>query len=133
VFEPKLFLNLAEELKDSPKDNLLESRVRASIGRSYYSIFLATRAKIEGLINKDLEKATDVYQRLIAALKSSSDNNVAEFGSHLDSLRKYRNQADYKTRTNLTNPSLANDAFNLAENLFENLKTLPDSALKFSL
>lgn len=129
MFEPKLFLNLAEELKDSRKDDLFESRVRASVGRSYYSIFLATRYKIERLVNKELENRKDIHRILIEELKKSKNNTLAEFGSHLESLRNYRHQADYRIRVNM-NHNIAVFSHKLSDNLFDDLKKLPDEDLK---
>jgi uncharacterized protein (UPF0332 family) len=129
MFNPKFFLNLAEELKDSPRDNLFESRIRASIGRSYYSIFLATRSRIEKLIKTELENKSNIHKIIIDGLKQSSNNSLAEFGSKLDSLRQYRHQADYRVRTNL-GESIATSSYKLADRLFDDLTTLPDKELK---
>lgn len=131
MFNPKFFLNLAEELKDSPRDNLFESRIRASIGRSYYSIFLATRSRIEKLIGTELENKSNIHKTLVDGLKQSSNNSLAEFGSKLDSLRQYRLQADYRLKINL-GESIATNSFKLADKLFDNLTTLPEKELKLS-
>jgi uncharacterized protein (UPF0332 family) len=129
MFQPKHFLDLAENLKDSPKDNLFESRIRTSIGRSYYSIFLATRHKLEGLINKELEKKRNIHEVIIDNLKKNVDNQIAQFGTNLDTLRNYRLQADYRIRTNL-HQNIAVSAYALANDLFNDLKNLPDTILK---
>jgi len=129
MFQPKHFLDLGENLKDSPKDNLFESRIRTSIGRSYYSIFLATRYKLEGLINKELEKKRNIHEVIIDNLKKSVDNQIAQFGTNLDTLRNYRLQADYRIRINL-HQNVAVSAYALANDLFNDLKNLPDTILK---
>jgi uncharacterized protein (UPF0332 family) len=129
MFQPKHFLDLAENLKESPKDNLFESRIRTSIGRSYYSIFLATRYKLEGLINRELEKKRNIHVVIIDNLKKSVDNQIAQFGTNLDTLRNYRLQADYRIKTNL-HQNIANGAYALANDLFNDLKNLPDTILK---
>jgi uncharacterized protein (UPF0332 family) len=129
MFEPKLFFNLAENLKNSPKDNLLEARIRTSVGRSYYAIFLATRNRVEKLVNKELENRRDVHQTIINKLKECQDIQMAEFGTNLDSLRQYRLQADYRIRTNIS-PNIAETAFTLANDLFDDLKSLPENYLK---
>jgi len=129
MFDPKLFLDLAETLKNPTKDNLFECKVRTSVGRSYYSVFLATRAKIERITGKDLDKRKNAHEMIISRLKSSSDTQIAQFGVDLDSLRMYRRSADYVTRINLQQ-RVAEDAFNLAKELFENLRNLPQSTLQ---
>lgn len=129
MFEPKLFLNLAENLKDSPNDDLFESRIRTSVGRSYYAVFLATRNKVEKLVEKELEKRRDIHQVLINRLKGSVNSQMAAYGTNLDSLRQYRLQADYRIQTNIST-SIAETAFMLANELFTNLKSLPSNDLK---
>ncbi len=129
MFDPKLFLDLAENLKDANKDNLFESKVRTSVGRSYYSVFLTTRAKIEKLAGKDLERKNNPHEIIINRLKGSSNIQLAEFGTDLDSLRTYRRTADYVTKINLKQTA-AENAFKLAKELLENLKDLPQDVLK---
>ena len=129
MFDPRLFLDIAEDLKDSASGNLLEGKIRTSIGRSYYSIFLATRTRIEGVIKKDLENQKNVHEYIINNLKTSKDRLTAEYGTELDSLRHYRRQADYNIRVNLNNPGVATTAHKIADNLFSNLNKLPDHAL----
>lgn len=129
MFDPKSFLDLAENLRDPIKDNLFESKVRTSVGRSYYSVFLATRAKIEKITGKDLERKKNPHEIIINRLKGSSNIQLAEFGSDLDSLRTYRRSADYVTKINLKQ-SAAENAFELARELFENLRNLPQDILQ---
>jgi len=129
MFQPKLFLNLAEELMESRKDNLFESRIRASIGRSYYSIFLATRYKIERLVDKQLENKRDIHRILIEGLKKSTNSALAEFGSNLESLMRYRHQADYRIRVNMDH-NIAGFSHKLSGKLFDDLRKLPDEDLK---
>jgi uncharacterized protein (UPF0332 family) len=129
MFDPKSFLDLAENLRDPTKDNLFESKVRTSVGRSYYSVFLATRNKIEKITGKDLEKKKNPHEIIITRLKGSSNTQLAEFGTDLDSLRTYRRSADYVTKINLQQ-SAAENAFKLARELFGNLKNLPQNILQ---
>ena len=129
MFDPKSFLDLAENLKDPKKDNLFESKVRTSVGRSYYSVFLTTRAKIERITGKDLEKKNSSHEIIINRLKVSSNTELAEFGSDLDSLRTYRRTADYVTKISLQQ-GVAESAFKLAKELLENLKNLPQDVLQ---
>lgn len=126
MFEPKLFLNLAESLKDYPKD---ESKVRTSVSRSYYSIFLGIRVRIENLTGKDLENRRNIHETIINGLKTSKDKQTASFGTNLDMLRNYRNQADYHLRVSL-NPLKAELAYKIAEDLFNELKKLDATSLK---
>ena len=92
-------------------------------------MFLAARAKIERITGKDLDKRKNAHEMIISRLKSSSDTQIAQFGVDLDSLRMYRRSADYVTRINLQQ-RVAEDAFNLAKELFENLRNLPQSTLQ---
>jgi uncharacterized protein (UPF0332 family) len=129
MFEPKFFLKLAENLKDSPNDDLFESRIRTSVGRSYYAIFLATRSKVEKLVEKELENRRDIHQVLINRLKQSPNLQMAEYGTHVDTLRQYRLQADYRIRTNISG-TIAETAYTLANDLFADLKNLSEKELK---
>jgi HEPN domain len=129
MFQPKLFLSLAENLKNGPRDNLFESKIRTSVGRSYYSVFLATRSKIENVLKKELENRRDIHKTIITGLKKSKNERIAQYGTHLDSLQKYRHQADYRIRTNMVH-NIAEVAYKLADTLFEELTTIPDEDLK---
>lgn len=129
MFPPKHFLSLAEELKDTSKDSLFESRIRASIGRSYYGIFLETRSKVERLANKMWESRKNIHELLISELKGSGDKQIAEFGTNLDSLRQYRHQADYRIRVNISK-NVAEISYTLANKLFVDLANLPETEFK---
>jgi uncharacterized protein (UPF0332 family) len=129
MFDPKSFLDVAESLKDPNKDKLFESKVRTSVGRSYYSVFLTTRAKIEKVTGKDLENRNNPHKFIIDGLKGSSNTQLAEFGFHLDTLRAYRRSADYVTKTSLQQ-GVAESAFKLAKELHEDLKKLPQDVLQ---
>jgi hypothetical protein len=90
---------------------------------------LATRYKIEKLVDKELENKKDIHKVLIEGLKKSRNSNLAEFGSHLESLRNYRHQADYRIRVTM-NQNIAGVSHKLSNGLFDDLKKLPDNDLK---
>ena len=67
MFDPLGFLKVAENLSNGNN----EAQFRTSVSRSYYSVFLATREKVESRNGKfQLERYGDIHQVLIDRLKS---------------------------------------------------------------
>jgi len=87
------------------------------VSRSYYAVFLATRARIEKTeptVFKSLARHGDIHQAVIDKLKDWRFFNVAD---KLDGLRKMRRNADYFL--NMTIDKIeAQNALALANNIY---------------
>jgi hypothetical protein len=89
LFDPIDFLTLADKLSNGAG----ESYFRTSISRSYYSVFISTRDKIELQFGKPkLNKPGEIHQAVIDKLK---ELNLGYLADKLDQLRRWRTKSDY--------------------------------------
>lgn len=92
-----------------------ESQFRTSIGRSYYSVFLLARDKIEDKHGKFPEREKgEIHKKVIDKLK---ELQLIKIANKLDGLRQQRRKADY--RLDVTVEQLeAENAWKLANNIY---------------
>lgn len=70
-----------------------EAICRIGISRAYYAVFHQAAL----LVDSDLHTG-GVHERVILALRSSSDKIIRQIGNDLNALRKMRIRADYDSR-----------------------------------
>ncbi len=88
-FDPKQFLHLAETI--SVGTNPSEAEFRTSVGRAYYAVFLIARDRLFALGKLDSIERPDLHLKVVAGVR----NIKRQLGDQLDTLRRYRGQADY--------------------------------------
>jgi uncharacterized protein (UPF0332 family) len=83
------FMRIAEKLSNSSE----ESYFRTSVSRSYYSVFLEAREKLEARGVKFILKwPGEIHQQVILKLKQLKLGHIAD---KLDHLRNLRSKSDY--------------------------------------
>ncbi len=96
-FDAMTFIDVADELLQglsrtpTVKSNFDQGKVRASVGRSYYGVFLVAREKLHRLGRLTPTGTYQDHQLIVDALGGVG----TELGSKLDRLRAKRNRADY--------------------------------------
>ena len=115
---PLDFLVLAKELIDSNQES--EAKLRTSIGRSYYAMYLFVRHIYVQLHKEDayIEEAVQEigHQRFIEMLKSDDNNDIKSLSHWLHTLKLDRVKADYYIKEKITLSS-AKGSYNKAERL----------------
>ncbi|MHB8601940.1 MAG: hypothetical protein ACYC6W_09290 [Nitrosotalea sp.] len=92
-----------------------EAQFRTSIGRSYYSVFLLTRDKIENKYGEFPEREKgEIHKKVIDRLK---ELKLIKIASKLDGLRQQRRKADYRLDITVQQPD-AENAWKLANNIY---------------
>ncbi|MFW6174874.1 MAG: hypothetical protein ACOC5K_03770 [Chloroflexota bacterium] len=95
-FDPDVFAKLAEDLlwdlsgHPTTRSQIDQAKVRTSISRSYYSVFLHIRELIQENRNVTLTNTARDHALIVDALGADSLK-----GRTLDRLREKRNMADY--------------------------------------
>lgn len=113
-FDPLNFMIVADNMSNGNS----EGQFRTSISRSYYSVFLQTREKIERKIGPfHLARPGDIHQAIIYKLK---DLRLGYLADKLDLLRKWRRKADYFLQTSV-DQQLAKKALVLAKDIHRRL------------
>lgn len=103
-------MNVAENLSNRSTEDYL----RTSISRSYYSVFLESKRKIESRFGQfRLERPGDIHNEIIDKLKELRLGHLAD---KLVQLRKWRTKADYFISDNV-DQNLAKKALTLARKL----------------
>ncbi|MFY3741240.1 MAG: hypothetical protein HMLIMOIP_001694 [Candidatus Nitrosomirales archaeon] len=100
-----------------------ESSWRTSVSRSYYSVFLVAREKIQQRVPTAFQamvRLGDIHHKVIEMLKSLGFPHMAD---KLDALRRMRGKADYDLITVITQP-IAGKALTLANNLHSLLQSV---------
>lgn len=101
AFEPIAFLHLAQQLVGpggaglAPSAAASEARVRTTLGRTYYALYLLVRREISrrhGILYRHLQHGT-VYTRLQSPLASDEVRNL---GRNLEWMYTLRQKADYE-------------------------------------
>lgn len=92
--DPLDVLRLAKYLQTPPKECPTEAGHRSACSRAYYAAFTFARDVLLGA-SYPISKDVAAHQRVVALLKASSDMDVKAAGASLDSLRSWRNEADY--------------------------------------
>lgn len=101
AFEPIAFLHLAQQLVEpggsilAPSAATREARVRTTLGRTYYALYLLVRREISrryGILHRHLQHGT-VYTRLQSPLAS---DEVRRLGRSLEWMYTLRQKADYE-------------------------------------
>lgn len=101
AFEPIAFLHLAQHLVGpgaatlSSSAAVSEARVRTTLGRTYYALYLLVRREISrryGVLHRHLQHGT-VYIRLQSPLAS---DEVRRLGRSLEWMYTLRQKADYE-------------------------------------
>jgi uncharacterized protein (UPF0332 family) len=110
MFDPTLFLNMAQELGQTSE----EERLRTAIGRAYYAVFLVAREKL-GVVTR-----RRVHQTVIEELKKTP--GMRAIGDQLDRLRQLRTEADYDLRSTSNWRTNWITAQSLAERLLPRLR-----------
>jgi uncharacterized protein (UPF0332 family) len=129
-FDPALFVPVAKALPSvSTLDK--EARTRSSIGRAYYSLFLATRAAVATAVGKDIDSEIDhgdLTNKLFAAFSQTNNEDLFATAQTLADLYAARKQADYhlapepKWAGKLVKPGYAKG---LADRAFDAINRLP--------
>jgi len=117
-YDPREFYRLANKLVDDINYDQ-DSRNRTAIGRAYYSAFLFARKRLQDL-GKGFSSDYRVHEEVITSL--GEKNHLA--GSHLNTLRDHRNDADYSMSADI-HPQLCRTCLKLSERVVsatENLK-----------
>lgn len=115
-FDPHDFLTTATNLC---RGNT-ESQFRTSVGRSYYSVFLLARDKIESQYGRlQVQRHGDVHQRVIDKLMELGLFTIA---SKLDGLRAHRRNADYFLNRKIEQQD-AEKSLKLANNIYQLIQT----------
>lgn len=89
------YIQLAEELLDNSKNNIIEEAyLRTSISRSYYGVFCLAR---NYLINiKQIQiPVRDTHNFVKSVFVSSTNENEKKVGEYLKNLWRQRKKADY--------------------------------------
>ena len=86
-------LAVAKHLADRPKEAPEEACRRSACSRAYYAAFLVARAALRGA--KLTPPRDKVHSWVIRALKSSANADVKKLGGSLETVRDWRNKADY--------------------------------------
>jgi uncharacterized protein (UPF0332 family) len=90
-FKPRKFLKLASRLIDD--DHYDEDcRVRTSVGRAYYSVFMYVKCRLELMGGHSFPDNHEVHGAVIEALMTRGHRVI---GSQLNTLREKRCDADY--------------------------------------
>jgi len=89
--DPWDFLKVANALYKAPD----EASRRTAIGRAYYAAFngIMTLLREDGI---RLGKGPEQHKVLISSLQGDSDKKLLHLGLELETLRSWRNQADYE-------------------------------------
>ncbi len=90
TFDAREFLEFAKEVASSPRAS--EARLRTSVGRAYYAVFLVARDRmmvIGGLGPMDTRQ--DIHRAVVGWVKEKKSS----LGNQLDALKRLRLQADY--------------------------------------
>lgn len=95
--KPDEFLVLAKRLAHGST----EAEWRSAVSRAYYAVFHITRDFMERLGFR-VPHADRAHKYLSRRLSNSGISSVQQAGFDLDSLRDYRNDADYDLRRPLT-------------------------------
>lgn len=112
TFNPCDFLTMATNLCNGNT----ESQFRTSVSRSYYSVFLLARDKIEAKYGKfQVQRHGDVHQRVIDKL---IDLRLFKIASKLDGLRANRRNADYFLNQTIEQRH-AENSLKLANNIYQ--------------
>jgi hypothetical protein len=89
LFDPLEFLHIARVISSQ---NSTECGLRTAIGRTYYSLFLIARERVDGtLINRRIRRRDPIHKTVVNRVKEKD----TAIGNKLDSLRKLRVEADY--------------------------------------
>lgn len=94
--DPKAFLDLAEDLKDSKN----EASLRTSVSRSYYALFNLMAQFIEPNFPKALSHSAKDHTTIYESLYNCGNEDVEVVASDLHDLRAERNAADYNLELN---------------------------------
>jgi hypothetical protein len=107
-FDPGDFLELAKRLVagNSPT----QAELRTAVSRAYYAAHLTVREKLTSDGTFQTTGTGDDHEMVITYLRQKDD----VLGDHLDSLRRRRNQADYRLEPDL-DPNETRFAIALAE------------------
>ncbi|MDE1832246.1 MAG: HEPN domain-containing protein [Thaumarchaeota archaeon] len=111
-FDPLEFLTTAKNLSNGNT----ESQFRTSISRSYYSVFLLIRDKIETKYGKfQLKRHGEIHQKVNDKLL---ELRLFKIASKLDGLRKNRRDADYFLSLTIGQND-AENSWKLANNIYQ--------------
>ena len=119
-FDWKKFYDVGIHLKNFSNN---EEYQRSAVGRFYYACFGLTKKYYENT-HKIIIPSKDSHQFLINRLLNSIYEKENILGEYLQTLRKYRNFADYNNDFKLKNLNktlkTSEDLINLIQNLKEN-------------
>lgn len=116
MMNPLKFLTLAKELLDSNSES--EAKLRTSIGRSYYAVFLFAAQKYAQLHKRE-EYIEDIIRRhsqFLQMLKDDDNSDLRAMSRWLGTLKYDREKADYYMKAKITLNS-AQSSYNKAERL----------------
>lgn len=91
--DPKDKLAVAKHLSNRPQGAPAEACRRSACSRAYYAAFLVARAALQQA--KLTPPRDKVHRWVIRALKSSTNADVKKLGGSLETVRDWRNKADY--------------------------------------
>lgn len=112
-FDPKKFLGISKDLlKLSGFD--FQAKIRTSIGRAYYSVFLTSYALQKSRGHK-LADRTKIHQLVI---DSFHEDHLFHIADKLDILREFRRNADYSMSETFSSGD-GDTCIKLAENIFK--------------
>lgn len=117
----RAFLDLARGLAADPT----EAAWRTAVSRAYYAVFHVARELMEDL-GFAVPRADAAHKHMAFRLGNSSAASVVAAGKDLDSLRRYRNLADYDMQPPIDQVR-AQRAVQTAEQILE---VLDDAALE---
>ena len=94
--DPAQYAALAKDICESSAFDR-DARVRTSISRSYYSLFLAVRSAIRAAEGRSTSGVSDHvdHGRLAAALYATHDHGLEGIAKNLETLYELRRTADY--------------------------------------
>ena len=115
-FNPERFFELAERLVGD-KEYEQTARFRTAIGRSYYATFLAVRKRLEEM-GYSFRSPQNIHQDVISA---ANEKNTL-IGNKLETLRRYRVEADYQLNSQLTS-EIARNCVRLSQSVLHTIRT----------
>jgi uncharacterized protein (UPF0332 family) len=98
MFDWADYLVLARELvqRGEPSGASEQSRLRCAVSRAYYAAFGRARGYLSLRLGEaKIPDGPEVHEFVVTWLQQDSDRRCRKVGEDLDSLRQYRNDADY--------------------------------------
>jgi hypothetical protein len=119
AFDWRSLLDLAGALLQNSADIDAEARQRTAAGRAYFAAYNHARKYAEAFLDFDARESADDHGRLRAHLKKRRRAGDAR---RLDTLRQWRNDADYLDELPWPDPvTVATESLATADAVFQSL------------